>query len=295
MLDQPDEQSICCHRSLFTTRRPIRFPAKVNCRQEKSNQSDYCRFDFTNAAHLNGGSPKGSLCNRQCLAEGQHAPLLLLTFPIRPSRALPTCPQVRFLDLSDLSPGSRPLGDVTFRTLPALRTDNNAKLFIGLSTKASLWMTSGWQRSFATDSFSKVSSREYLGCHPVVQSGVPARLVALRAMTWRARIKGRIQGGKPQLPQPRSVRADKKTPTPRAKHFALPGRNKFGDRSNIVGEKIFNTFLLNVVYFHFLLCDFRALKLKVVVFTTAFLDSFMASSSSRPPEVIVRRPRNFSL
>jgi REP element-mobilizing transposase RayT len=36
------------------------------------------------------------------------------------------------------------------------------------------------------------------------------------------------------------------------------------------------TFLLNVVYLHCLLCDFRALKLKAVVFTTAFPDSFMA-------------------
>jgi hypothetical protein len=71
----------------------VRFPAKVNCRQEKSNQSDYCRFDFT---------------------------------------------------------------------------------------KASLWMTPEWQRSFATDSFSKVSSRKSIPaailsfnpeCRPGIGSG----------------------------------------------------------------------------------------------------------------------------
>jgi REP element-mobilizing transposase RayT len=108
MLDQPDEQSICCHSEPLYNQTAVRFPAKVNCRQEKSNQSDFCRFDFT---------------------------------------------------------------------------------------KASLWLTSGWQRSFATDSFSFFQGseqEEYPGCHSVV------------------------------------VRADKKTPTPRAEHFAPPAETNLG-------------------------------------------------------------------
>jgi hypothetical protein len=61
------------------------------------------------------------------------------------------------------------------------------------------------------------------------------------------------------------------------------------------GKDIFNTLSLYVMYTHSLLCDFRVSKLRVGVFTTAFPDSFMASSSSGPPEAVVRRLRNFSL
>jgi hypothetical protein len=61
------------------------------------------------------------------------------------------------------------------------------------------------------------------------------------------------------------------------------------------GKNVFHTLFLYVIYTHSLLCDFRVSKLRVGVFTTAFPDSFMASSSSGPPEAVVRRPRNFSL
>jgi hypothetical protein len=50
-----------------------------------------------------------------------------------------------------------------------------------------------------------------------------------------------------------------------------------------------------VLYRYFSLCDFRESKVRVGVFTTAFPDSFMASSFSGPPVAVVRRPRNFSL
>jgi hypothetical protein len=67
---------------------------------------------------------------------------------------------------------------------------------------SSLWMTSGWQRSFATDSLQGFEERvsPLPSCRSIrraarFQSPLPA------TMTWRARIKGRIQGRKPQFPQ----------------------------------------------------------------------------------------------